>query len=278
VFNFRASYAEETAGLVKNFVEHGRTKIAVFYQIDAYGRSGWDGVRKALADEKLHGHKGLHMTGEATYRRGAKFADSMKEQVHILRGDDPAQAPDAVICVGAYAACAAFIRDARDAGLDVPIANISFVGSESMLALLQLVGAARGVDYTRDLVNSQVVPSYHDATLPAIRDYLDFTRRYPPALPEWMAKEDYPRPTQCFVGLEGFLNAKLLVAILDNMGPPFERSRLKKAAEAIDGFDLGIGVPVSFRAERHQAIDRVYYTEVRDGRFKTLTDWERWRR
>src|SRR5262249_16378065 len=45
VFNLRASYGQETAGLVNHFVAVGRKRIAVFYQIDAYGRSGWDGVR-----------------------------------------------------------------------------------------------------------------------------------------------------------------------------------------------------------------------------------------
>ena len=46
-FNLRASYRQETAGLVQNFVRIGRKRIAVFYQADAYGRSGWAGVRRA---------------------------------------------------------------------------------------------------------------------------------------------------------------------------------------------------------------------------------------
>ena len=85
----------------------------------------------------------------------------------ILRKADA----DAVISIGSYAACAAFIRDARDAGWNVPIANVSFVGSENLLALLQEAGKANGTDYTRNLINSQVVPSYHDRTLPAVREY-----------------------------------------------------------------------------------------------------------
>ena len=40
-FNLRASYGQETAGLVDNFVSIGKRGIAVFYQADAYGRSGW---------------------------------------------------------------------------------------------------------------------------------------------------------------------------------------------------------------------------------------------
>ena len=67
VFNLRASYRAETKGLVDNLVRVGRRRVAVFYQIDAYGRSGWDGVRAALAAHKLK------MTGEATYRRGHPF-------------------------------------------------------------------------------------------------------------------------------------------------------------------------------------------------------------
>ena len=36
-FNLRASYRQETAGLVDNFLAIGRRRVAVFYQNDAYG-------------------------------------------------------------------------------------------------------------------------------------------------------------------------------------------------------------------------------------------------
>ena len=97
-FNLRASYAQETGGLVDNFVNIGRRRIAVFYQADAYGRSGWAGVRAAL---RRHGET---IAGEATYRRGSKFTSVMRRQVEILKKADP----QAVICIGAYAACGAF--------------------------------------------------------------------------------------------------------------------------------------------------------------------------
>jgi ABC-type branched-subunit amino acid transport system substrate-binding protein len=267
-FNLRASYYQETGGLVDHFVQISRKRVAVFYQIDAYGRNGWEGVRAAL------GRHRLQIVGEATYRRGTPFKDCMKEQVEILRKCDP----DAVISIGAYAACAAFIRDARDAGWNVPIANVSFVGSESLLGLLQEAGKASGKDYTTDLINSQVVPSYHDQSLPAVREYLEFTKQYKPFQPRELLKEEYRPQEASFVALEGFLNARLLVAILNKMGPPFDRRRLKAAAEAIENLDLGIGVPVSFGPGRHQGCDQVYYTVVRDGRFEPLDDWKRWRR
>jgi branched-chain amino acid transport system substrate-binding protein len=267
-FNLRASYYQETAGLVDHFVEIGRKRVAVFYQIDAYGRNGWEGVRTALARHDLK------MTGEATYRRGTTYAASMKQQVDVLRKTDP----DAVISIGAYAACAAFIRDARDAGWDVPIANVSFVGSENLLSLLQETGETKGNDYTQNLINSQVVPSYHDLSMATINEYRRLMVRHKPLPPRELLKDDYQPLQHSFISLEGFLNAKVLVEILEKMGPPFERKRLKQAAESITDFDIGIGVPVSFSAERHQAIDRVYFTVVRNGRFEPLQDWKRWRR
>jgi branched-chain amino acid transport system substrate-binding protein len=268
VFNLRASYYQETSGLVDHFVQIGRKRIAVFYQIDAYGRNGWEGVRAALA------RQGLKMTGEATYRRGTTYQESLKQQVAILRDT----APDAVISIGSYAACAAFIRDARDARWNVPIANVSFVGSENLLGLLKESGQANGIDYTRDLINSQVVPSYNDLELPAVREYRQLLKRHQPMPPAALLKEDYQPMPHSFVSLEGFLNAKLLVAILQKMGAPFERRRLQQAAEALDHLELGIDVPVSFGADRHQALERIYYTEVKDGRFETLQDWKRWRK
>ena len=268
MFNLRASYYEETAGLVNHFVQLGRKRIAVFYQNDAYGRNGWDGVRAALD------RHGLKMTGEATYRRGTTFGASLTQQVEILRENEP----DAVICIGAYAACAAFVRDARDSGWNVPIANVSFVGSESLLRLLQDAGHAKGTDYTRSLINSQVVPSYDDLTLPAVREYRDFMARYLPLPPQELLKDEYKPMQHSFVSFEGFLNAKLLAAVLEKMGPPFERARITPAAESIRGLDLGIDVPFSFSHNSHQATDRVYYTVVRDGRFEPLDNWEEGRK
>ena len=265
-FNLRASYYQETGGLVDHFIQIGRKKLAVFYQIDAYGRNGWEGVRAALARHDLK------MAGEATYRRGAGFHESFRRQVEVLRDSEA----DGVVSIGSYAACAAFIRDARVAGWNVPIANVSFVGSENLLELLQKVGEADGADYTKNLINSQVVPSYHDLNLPAVGEYRQLMTRNPPTPPRELLNEEYEPAPLSFVSFEGFLNAKTLVAILKTMKEPLNRDQLKQTAEAMRDLDIGIGAPVSFTADRHQASDQVYYTVVKDGRFQTLTDWTKW--
>lgn len=271
VFNLRASYQDETAGLVDGLVKMGKKRIFVFYQIDAYGRSGWDGVRKALA------RHGLKMCGEATYRRGAGFDVSMRRQAEIVRE----RQADAVVCVGAYAACAAFIRDVRDAGWSGPIANVSFVGSENLLAHLHAHGkaSAGGRDYTSGLVSSQVVPSPTQTDLPGVKLYDDLMRRHAPKGPPAYPEADYEPLPRSYTSLEGLLGARLVVEALRRLGPGLQRERLREAAESKDGFDLGLGEGsrVRFTAARHQGLSEVYFTVTQGGRFVPLTAWERWR-
>jgi branched-chain amino acid transport system substrate-binding protein len=264
VFNLRASYREETSGLVENFVRVGRRRIAVFYQCDAYGRSGWSGVRTGLV------RHGLRMVAEATYRRGTPYSEDLGRQVAILRAADP----DVVVSVGTYSACAALIRDARDAAWDVPIANVSGVDSENLLRLLLDTGRARGRDYTRRIINSQVVPSYADTSLPGVREYRELMDRHRPMPPRGLLDEDYTPPRYSFISLEGYLNARLLVEVFRRMGPRIERQRIKEVAESLVDLDLGIDAPVSFGPGKHQGLDRVYYTTAVGDRFVTLKDWK----
>ena len=261
-FNLRASYRQETAGLVDNFVGIGKRRIAVFYQADAYGRSGWAGVRAALA---RHGER---IAGEATYRRGAKFTGTMRKQVEILQAAEP----DAVICIGAYAACAAFARDAIDLGLRVPIANLSFVGSENLLKLLT-EGREDSRQYTDLLVNSQVVPSYEAVSIVAVQEYRELMRRYDPKVPAELVTETYSPFPHSFVSLEGFLDAKLMVEVLRRLGDAPSREHLSSAVFTIKDYDLGIEERVSFAPDRRQGLQRVYYTVVDEGRFVPLHDW-----
>ena len=266
-FNLRASYRQETAGLVDNFLSIGRRRVAVFYQNDAYGRSGWAGVREALA---RHGET---MAGEATYMRGTQFGASMRDQVEILQ----ARSPDAVICIGAYQACAAFARDAEDLGLHIPVANVSFVGSENLLALMR-EGRADADSHTRFLVNSQVVPSYEDTSLPAVREYHELMARYDPPPPDNVERitpnEPYETFPQSFVSLEGFVNAKLITEIIRRMGDDPQRSGIEDAVFNVRDYDLGVGERVRYGPNRRQGLQMIYYTVPEGERFVPLEDWE----
>jgi ABC-type branched-subunit amino acid transport system substrate-binding protein len=268
VFNLRASYRDETYALVDHFASIGRKRIAILYQADAYGRSGWDGVRRAL---KAHQ---LTLAAEATYQRGTPYATHLTAQVEILRQAQP----DAIIVIGAYAAGAAFVRDAVNAGWKIPIANVSFVGSENMLNLLLAEERSAGRDYTSMLVNSEVVPSYEDLTLPAVVEYRTLMQRHAPQPPPVADLNGYQPLGLNFAGFEGFLNAKVIVEVLRRMHGNLDPARLRGVVEAIHDLDLGIDAPISFGPNRHQALQYVYFAGVQGGRWVPAVDWQRWAR
>ena len=278
-FNLRASYDQEMKGLIDHFVAINRTRIAVFYQADAYGRAGWGSLREAL------GEHGLEIAGEATYRRGSPFDQSYDRQVAIMQR----LLPDAVVCVGTYSACAGFVRDMRNRDVDCPVATISFAGSGVMLKLLSAAAQESNKNYTSRLVSSQVVPNYNDDSVPAVREYREAMDRYRDAImpPEYLlypqgktAEREYAPLPYGVISLEGYMNAKLFTAILQRMGADPRRADLAATALAMGDFDLGMGKPLSFGGDRarRQASDQVYYTVIRDGRFVPFSDveWEAW--
>jgi branched-chain amino acid transport system substrate-binding protein len=278
-FNLRASYDQEIHGLINHFVAVNRTRVAVFYQADAYGRAGWASLRQALAKH------GLEIAGEATYRRGSPFDQSYDRQVAIMQRLQP----DAILCVGTYPACAGFVRDMRDREADCPVATISFVGGEAMLRLLNAAERQLNKNYTSRLVSSQVVPSYQDDSVPTVRGYREALDRYRDAImpPDSLlypngktAEREYAPLPYGFISLEGYLDAKLFVSILQRMGADPRRADLAPTVLTIGDFDLGIGQPLSFGGAtgRRQASDQIYYTVVRDGHFVPFREgeWEGW--
>jgi ABC-type branched-subunit amino acid transport system substrate-binding protein len=263
VFNIRASYRQEMAALVDRFWELGARNIGVFSQADAYGRSGADGVARAL------GARGARVAAETTYQRGARFDDDAAPAVNALRR----AGVEAVLCTGAYQGCGAFVRTARDLGWTVPIANVSFVGSEAMLRALVQHGKTTGGDYTRALVNSQVVPSYDDVALPGVVEYRALMDRHNPTLPTALRDDTYVPQRYSFISLEGYVNARVIVEAVRRVGPHPTRSGLRHALESLKGLDVGIGAALSFGPERHQGLDSVYFTRVDGERWVPVADW-----
>jgi len=264
VFNIRASYRQEMMALVDQFWRAGAREFGVFYQIDAYGRSGTDGVARGLA------RRGATIAAEATYARGARFEDDMSLAAKTLREGRV----DVVLCTGAYQGCAAFIRSARDLGWNVPISNLSFVGSEAVLGLLTEHSRKTGRDYTRAIINSQVVPSYDDLALPGVREYRALMDKNNPAIPHSLRDPRYTPRRYSFVSLEGFINAKVIVEGLRRAGPNLTRHRFRQVLESLHDFDLGIGAPLNFGPNRHQGLDSVYFTRVEKDRWVPITDWK----
>jgi ABC-type branched-subunit amino acid transport system substrate-binding protein len=241
VFNIRASYREETRSLVRYFYSKGYRKLGIFAQADAYGKSGELGVNNALADF------GLTTVRTVTYRRNQPFEDNMSVQVSLLRD----AGVDAVIAVGVYGPSAAFIRDSRLAGWNVPIANLSFVDAVAMLGKLSEASRKLNKDLTLNLINGQVVPSPDDLSYPLVAEYRAHT-----------APGD-----ATFIGLEGWLNAVVVTEALRRAGPNPSRVGFIGAMESLHGWDPGIGTALEFSPTNHQGLHRVWLTRSAKGRW-----------
>ena len=255
VCNLRASYRQEIEALVGAFVDAGASRIALCHQADAFGRSGWDGARLALA------RRALTLCGEATFPRLAGMAADMSAQVRILA----ACRPDAVLIVGPAPACAALIRDMRREGLTMPVGAVSFAGGEILLNLLTAEGARDGRNLQDGLVLSQVTPDWRDPDLDAARAYrrdLDAMGAAAPPPGGW----ESPSLEGSASGFEGYLNARLLLAVLAAMPDPTDRSGLDAAVASLGAVDIGIGVPVLLAGPQHQGLNMVYLATADRGR------------
>lgn len=255
VYNLRASYGQEIEALVKAFAEQGYRRIAICHQADAFGRSGWDGARQALA------RRGLRLCGEATFARLAGMAEDMTPQVRLLA----AGRPDAVLLIGPAPACAAVIRDMRLLKLAMPVGVVSFAGGEILLRDLAAAGKQSGCDLQQSLLFSQVTPDWRDPHLPAARDYrrdlADLTTPPPPP-----GGSDGTTLDGSSTGFEGYLNARLLLTVLAAMTNPLERAWLDTAVDSLGPVDIGIGAPVFLGGPHHQGLDTVYLSTATQGR------------
>jgi len=260
VFNLRASYFDETRGLMEALYAAGKRRIAVFHQGDVYGRNGWDGVRRALSAH------GLSIVADATYRRGAAYTQDFRREVGLLQ----AARPDAIITVGTAPACAAFIRDARDAGVSAPIATLSFADADNLIKFLLAQAKVTERDYTTGLVFSQVVPSFDDPALPAARLYRQVMDQARVALPAQLMHEEYIPNSRSFVSFEGFLAGQVLAEAVRRMADAPTRARLIEMLQGMKGLDIGIGEKVSFGPGHNQGLRQTYLVVYRGGGFQNV--------
>ncbi len=246
VINVRASYYQETAAAVAHMVENlGLSRIAVFYQYDAYGFDGLTGAELAL--QKY----GLAPVARGSYIRGTTNIEDGLER--IMRSG-----AQAVVMIGTYEPCAKFITEARRRNFDPLFYTVSFVGGEELGRRLRNESNAL-------VILSQVVPSPAQvrppAETPEAPGYSELLARY------------YPSDRPNYVGLEGFFNAMVLVEGLKLAGRDLTREGFIRAVESMTSFPLAESVSTSFSPSDHQGLDRIYFTRLKDGTFGMLDDW-----
>ena len=248
VFNYRASYAEETAATVKYLVDVRRIspdEIAVFAQQDGYGDAGFNGVAKMLRKYNRNPEKALRVG----YKRNTSDVGEAVET--LLRSRHPVRA---VVMVATYKAAAKFIEKVKAERPDIVFSNVSFVGSQALADEL----ISYGPKVSEGVIVTQVVPLPHSSATAVMK--------YQELLPKHSLGE---KPD--FVSLEGYLAANLMIEGLKKAGRDFTTESLVDALEQLRGVDLGVGATMAFGMSEHQASHKVWGTVLdASGNFQAL--------
>jgi ABC-type branched-subunit amino acid transport system substrate-binding protein len=236
LINIRASYYQETQAAVDLIVKQkGLTRVAVFYQYDEYGLDGLRGTEIALKQYDLV------PVAKGSYIRGTLDVEAGLAQ--IIQSD-----AQAVVMIGTYDSCARFIQLARRQHFTPLFHNVSFVGSKELARRLGPDG--EGVIVTQVVPPPSIDPSKED--LPGVQEYIRLLNQY------------YPDTRPSFVGLEGYINAKILVEGLERAGRNLTRPSFIQAIKSVNDFDLGIKNRLSFGPKDNQGLDQVYFTVIRN--------------
>lgn len=248
VFNYRPSYAEETEAAVQYLVKVRRIRpnqIAVFAQQDGFGDSGYAGVEKAVRALGESGAPNLRLG----YQRnsidvGAALAELKRHKNEIK----------AVVMVATYRAAAKFIEKTKDMFPGLIYTNVSAVGSSALAEELMLLGPR----FAEGVVVTQCMPDPDG--------YSSLALEYKAALGKYFVSE---KPN--YVSFEGYVDGKILLEALRRAGPNPDSEKVVDAFENMHDVDLGLGVPISFGRGDHQAVHKVWGTQLdAAGRYQTI--------
>ena len=248
VFNYRASYAEETDATVRYLVKLRRIpirQIAVFAQQDTYGDSGFAGVAKAVRTLGVSDSTIVRLN----YKRNTVDVDDAVNQLKLQK--PPIKA---VVMVATYRAAAKFIEKTHDLFPGMLYTNVSFVGSTALADELMLLGPR----YATGVIVTQVVP--------AVSGYSSVVLEYKNALAKYFAGE-----SPDYVSLEGYVAANVLIKGLQRAGPQLDTEKLIDALENSRTFDLGLGANLGFGRAEHQASHKIWGTAIdENGKYQAI--------
>ena len=249
VFNYRASYAEETAAAVNYLVKFRKLKpeqIAAFTQQDAYGDAGYAGVTKAV--RALSGGDGSQVL-RVNHKRNTVDVD---EAIAKIKAHKPQI--KAVVMVSIYRAAAKFIEKTHDSMPGLIYINTSAVGSTSLRDELMLLGSK----YAKGVMVTQVVPS--------IDSHSSLVLEYKAALSKYFRGE-----APDLVSLQGYIQALIVIEALKRAGPDLDTEKAVNALDNMHDYDIGLGVLVNFSRSDHQAIHKIWATQLtEDGKYEDL--------
>lgn len=260
IINYRASYVQETAAVIRSAIDAGVSpgEICAFVQNDSYGMAGVVGIKLALGNlpgtgevtrtldtilaqqgedppRNNLGPVGVYQRNTMTSREGYRSLKAW-EQKNSTRCR-------VVITVGTYGAIAKFAAYARYKRESWIVSAVSFTGADSFFSALTDAGIRDKV------IMTQVVPMLNSSTPIVVEARRKLGERF-----GW-------------VSLEGFIVGKLFLAGLAGIQGEITR---QKFLGALHGriFDLG-GLKMDFSND-NQGSDLVVLTHLTEAGFDPM--------
>ena len=240
ILNFRTSYDVEVESLVDYLYKVKKIKeIAVFYQNDDYGEEGYVSLLKSL--EK----RNLSLVAEGSYKRNTLSISHAFNEIKDAK-------PQAIIMIGAYKSNSLFIKKAKENEnfKDTIFCNISFGDANAMINELKKLN----ID-TKNLLFSQIVPSYSDTSIEVVKEYQTLMKRY------------YPNEKLGFISLEAFLASKVLVDSIGKIKGERTRNKLNYTLKTVDE-NLLKGLKLHYK--NNQLLNKSYLFEYKQEEFKEI--------
>ena len=267
IINYRASYIQETAAVIKTALSNGvnADNVCAYVQNDAYGMAGIAGILNALKGKK-NSEKAIAalekvkaLTGDNPQRNGVgpvgvykRNSYSARQGYLSLKAWEKSQQTQCklVITVGSYQSITEFIAYSRYKKESWIYSAVSFTGADNFKAALKEFNIEDGV------IMTQVVPPAN-STIPVVLE----------------AKQKLGEDFNA-VSLEGFIVGKLVLHGLEKVDGDITRNKFTQAILKTR-FDLG-GLTLDFTTD-NQGSDLVEFTTFKSGEWIDGNDTSIWK-
>jgi len=219
LFHFRAGDYDQIKKMIELTTAVGQNKIGVLATDNPNGEQVITFMTEQLAK------KNLKLTGVAKYVIGPKIDWAPAVKVYQQTQ------PDMILLVGPPFATAAFVKEAKSAGISSTLFGLSYTD-------FRLTAKVAGNQLARGVAIAQVFPSPANRVMPLIKEFRDNFEKYSKV-----------QGVPSAFNLEGYIGAKILVEAIrrskDASGPGTLRG-----LEMLKDWDMG-GYVVDFSPSKH---------------------------
>lgn len=240
--NYRASYAEEAAALVRYAKEFlFSQRFAFFFQDDDYGHAPLNAAKKILLEEYNISEDAIC---EASYQRNTVLVESAAMKIEQF-------SPDVIFFFSTYPPSRALLEKIGVQKLsNVNLMGISFLTDrfqEYASGILDPEQQGKGLNF----IISRVVPNPENSTIDIVKDYqVEMAREYPDV------RLDVD-------SLEGYINASILLYLLESIERPYTHEKVLQAARKINHLNFK-GLILNFDPQA-QSLSKNVWLDLGDG-------------